>query len=454
MNPIARTFRTVTRSSLLWGGLASIGFYALLHAGKLNSGYMDVYRYFANHWVLYVETILFFVGVSELVIKAFDLAEQRGRLKTSLLGPLPAEPLPAPEAANVLAELCVRPFAQLQGYFPERLRAALETILRHGSADKLEDELKYLSEGDSARAHGSYALMRFIIWAIPILGFLGTVIGITLAIASLNPKALETSLDEVTAGLGVAFDTTALALALSMTLMLGQFLIDKFEQKLLGDIDGRMLEELAGRFASTAVVHDPHLAAVQRMSELVLLRTESLVQKQVELWQQSLTSAESRWGNMTGDVARQITDGLNEGLAQNVRQHAEHLVTAEAAATEANRRRWHRIHRAVAQQVDSLQHQQSQLSHQTEMLTRIVDASNLVARLEKTLNHNLASLAGSQHLQETLLSLSSAIALLNARLGQVLPTGPHIDLHDSTRSAVPAPHLRADGLEKNSGKVA
>jgi hypothetical protein len=455
VNQFKHMFRAVTRSSLLWGGLASVGFYALLHAGKLNTQYLDVYRYFANHWVLYVETVLFFVGVAELLLKAFDLAEQRGRLKLPLLGPLPAAPLPATAAADALGALSALPFVQQIGYLPERLRQALEVIQRVGSADKLEDELKYLSESDAARAHGGYALMRFIIWAIPILGFLGTVIGITIAIASLNPQALEKSLDEVTAGLGVAFDTTALALALSMTLMLGQFLVDRFEQRLLAGVDERMLSELIGRFATTAVVHDPHLSAVQRMSEMVLLRTEGLVQKQIELWQNSLAAAEQRWANMTGGVARQISEGLTEGLSQNVRQHAEQLVAAEAASTAVNRRRWRRVHRVLSKQIDSMHSQQSQLAHQTEMLTRIIDASNLVVRLEKTLNHNLATLAGSQHLQETLLSVSSAIALLNARLGQLTPMGPHVELHEATRSAIPAPHVRTEAaIDKTPGKVA
>ncbi|MEI2659369.1 MAG: MotA/TolQ/ExbB proton channel family protein [Bifidobacterium adolescentis] len=52
-------------------------------------------------------------------------------------------------------------------------------------------------------------LIRTITWAVPILGFLGTVIGITMAIANITPDQLESSLGEVTAGLAVAFDTTA-----------------------------------------------------------------------------------------------------------------------------------------------------------------------------------------------------------------------------------------------------
>ena len=78
--------------------------------------------------------------------------------------------------------------------------------------------MTYLAELGSGRLHDGYALIRTITWAVPILGFLGTVIGITMAIANITPDKLEASLPEVTAGLAVAFDTTALSLALSMLL--------------------------------------------------------------------------------------------------------------------------------------------------------------------------------------------------------------------------------------------
>ena len=86
-------------------------------------------------------------------------------------------------------------------------------MARTGSADWLEDHLKYLSDVDAASAARSYGLVRFIVWAIPIMGFLGTVIGITVAIANLSPTQLE-NISGVVAGLGTAFDTTATALGL------------------------------------------------------------------------------------------------------------------------------------------------------------------------------------------------------------------------------------------------
>ena len=76
-----------------------------------------------------------------------------------------------------------------------------------------------------AAARTSSALIAQMSDAIPVLGFLGTVIGITLAIGKLSPQALEDSLPEVMTSLSVAFYTTTQALGLSIVLMFAQFLI-------------------------------------------------------------------------------------------------------------------------------------------------------------------------------------------------------------------------------------
>ncbi|MEZ6065507.1 MAG: MotA/TolQ/ExbB proton channel family protein [Planctomycetaceae bacterium] len=87
------------------------------------------------------------------------------------------------------------------------------------------------------RTHDSYSLLQTITWAVPIVGFLGTVMGITLAIANVTPEQLDTSLPEVTGGLAVAFDTTAVALSESILLVFGYFYVKRSELRLLGDIE-------------------------------------------------------------------------------------------------------------------------------------------------------------------------------------------------------------------------
>jgi hypothetical protein len=251
-----------------------------------------------------------------------------------------------------------------------------------------------------------------------------------MAIGSLNPKNLEASLDEVTFGLGVAFDTTALALVLSMALMFGQFLIDRLESALLEKVDSRATWELCGRFQRVGTSRDPQIMAVARMSETVLAATETLVQKQAELWQKTIDAAHRRWSELTSAGQQQMEAALVKTLGRSVQSHAEHLALAEAQAAQRNRRHWNRVHKALVESTRTAQAQHVELVHQGEVLLQVVEATGQVHKLEDALNRNLASLGGSKHLQESLLSLGAAIQLLNARLTQLTPLAPRIELKD------------------------
>jgi biopolymer transport protein ExbB/TolQ len=68
-------------------------------------------------------------------------------------------------------------------------------------------------------------MIRYIAWAIPSLGFIGTVRGIGLALAQAQ-KAVEGDISGVTENLGVAFNSTLIALLLGLVLM---FLIHQLQ---------------------------------------------------------------------------------------------------------------------------------------------------------------------------------------------------------------------------------
>jgi len=249
------------RSPLVWGGALAFCFFALIHGGVITDA--NVIRYLAGHWVEYVETAMFCVGLAALVIKWIDVERQRRCVDDELLAPVPEGGQEPAEAAALVASLPVEGDATSGSYLVTRLREGLDLVVRTGSAEGLQDHLKYLSDLDAARAAQSYGLVRFVIWAVPIMGFLGTVIGITEAIAQLSPTQLE-NISGVVAGLGVAFDTTATALALSMVLMFMQFVIDRREQSLLGDVDGVAWVALAGRFQSLEGGDGTALAVARR----------------------------------------------------------------------------------------------------------------------------------------------------------------------------------------------
>ena len=160
-------------------------------------------------------------------------------------------------ASGCLDELDERPAIQ-NSFIVRRLREALEFVRRKNSADALDEHLRHLEELEAVRGNAAYSMVRIIIWAIPILGLLGTVIGITIAVANLNPETLEESMTKVTHGLGVAFDHTATALSLTMMLMFVKSGVERMEDRLLARVDERVARSWSGGFNKRTPAEDPN----------------------------------------------------------------------------------------------------------------------------------------------------------------------------------------------------
>ena len=95
------------------------------------------------------------------------------------------------------------------------------------------------------RYEESYLLPRYISWAVPILGFIGTVLGISLAADGIRRiigsdaglSGLSGDLSGAIAPLGIAFDTTLIALSLSVVLTLLLSLVQRDEERILAAIE-------------------------------------------------------------------------------------------------------------------------------------------------------------------------------------------------------------------------
>ena len=433
--PVARmnlSSQSIFRMPLLWGGLAYVVFSLLVKKGVLANQYID--RYFNSHVVEQITTVLFFVGMAALVIKFIDTIVEWVNLDRISLSPAPQGGQSVEDASSLITEIERLPQAARNSYLGRRLREALEYVHRKGAAENLDEEVRHLADVDYERMQASYALTRIIIWAIPILGFLGTVIGITMAIAKLSPQALETSLPEVTNGLGVAFDTTALALALSIVLMFVKFFIERIEVQLLSTVDQRMSQLLVGRFEEFGTGTDPNTASVRRMAETVVGATETLVERQAELWNATIEAANTRWSEVTGAAGKQLQDALAGALDSGLQQHANALVRGEQAIAGESHRHWDQLGETLIRSSEIVASQQAELVRQGDMLREVVDAMGQVQNLETTLNNNLATLAGAGNFEETVMSLSAAIQLLSARLGHEPPAGTRVELSQGAPS--------------------
>ena len=92
----------------------------------------------------------------------------------------------------------------------------------------------------------AYQTTRYLVWLLPTTGFIGTVIGISIALEGMqDPKNI--AFDKVTSGLAVAFYTTILALVLSALLVWAQNVVQRQEETALNRAANYCLRNLINR---------------------------------------------------------------------------------------------------------------------------------------------------------------------------------------------------------------
>jgi len=473
-NSLEHGLNSIVTSSWLWGTALTFAFYAVIPFFPVYQE--SVQRYFTAHWIEYATTGLFFVGMSSLAMKLMRIPSERAVLSTDPLEGFVMEhdsnSVTTARSLESHLNLVARQSKQTQ--LVARIRNLCEYVIGRKSADGLEGHMNYMSELASNRQSDSYALIKTITWAVPILGFLGTVIGITMAIANITPDQLESSLPEVTAGLAVAFDTTALSLGLSMILVFTTFLVERSEQKTLDLIEDYGVKHLLTLFPATEAVTGPLALAESQAADQLLKRTEGMITWQMELWQKSLESLRDRWSSTLSRQQDILDQALQSGLSATLGSHTEQLelartefVTAfEKASTriavqvestgssliEQQERNafliaetWKAFHHdlsnaqatqkeqladvthSFSKEVESwneqihvatvaMTEQLVELHRQSEFLLKLTDGESELIRLQERLTQNLDSVRLVDSLEETLLNLNAAINLLTSRV--------------------------------------
>ena len=469
-----RVINGVVTSPWLWGTAVTFAFYAALPFVPIYQE--SIAHYFTAHWIEYATTGLFFIGIATLLMKAARIPAERSALAADVLDGLKLDvnldTVRTAQGIDSHLDLVARRCED--SMLVRRIRDVIDYVVGRRSADGLEGHLNYLADLSSGRLHDGYALIRTITWAVPILGFLGTVIGITMAIANITPDQLQSSLPEVTAGLAVAFDTTALSLALSMILVFGTFIIERAEQQTLDDIEDVGIKHLICLFPTADAPASPLAAAEAEAAAHMLKRTEGMINWQMDLWQSSLESLRERWTSTLGRQQEVLDQALQSGLTGALADHAEQLSAARTEFVTAFEQSSTTIARQVAESQTALMEQQEhsatlisetwqafhadliaardgqtlsmsrltesltgaalgwsdkmegatvamtdqlrELRQQGDTLLKLTEEESQLVRLEERLAQNLDSVRVVDSLEETLLNLNAAINLMTARV--------------------------------------
>ncbi len=179
----------------------------------------------------------FILGIWALAImgyKAVNISAERRLLDTDLV--------PVAEGMRILPE-DTREFARQVQQLPDdrqRMllpRALLNALRRFATTRSIQDvasSTHTICESEAERLESELSMIRYISWAIPSIGFIGTVRGIGEALAQAD-KAVQGDIAGVTQSLGVAFNSTFIALLISIFLMFLVYQLQLVQERLVYD---------------------------------------------------------------------------------------------------------------------------------------------------------------------------------------------------------------------------
>jgi biopolymer transport protein ExbB/TolQ len=141
-----------------------------------------------------------------------------------------------------------------------RIDIALSNLKNLGQVGDVDEILRSQAAHDESVMETSYSIISTFVWVIPVLGFIGTVLGLSEAIGQFGSvlegagaiDEIKSSLQNVTGGLATAFQTTLQALVAAMSIQLLLALLKKSEEEFLDECTEYCVTHVVNRLRMTA----------------------------------------------------------------------------------------------------------------------------------------------------------------------------------------------------------
>ena len=294
-------------------------------------------------WVPIAEVFLFFWAIGMLVEKWFKIRRQERGLLYDVLPASIGETISLANIDRFIDHIRTLPKDSVGSFLVTRCVRGLEHFRVRKSAADTATMLSSQSDLDASSVDSSYTMFHVFIWAIPILGFLGTVIGVSTAVGSFTGTlegssdigALKTALKGITGGLATAFDTTLVALAMAMILTFPVSGLQKHEGDLVGQVDEYTNENLLRRLDDGLDGGaERGMGASRAEAKRVFEEIFGSHRAQLEAWHEKLAA-------IGGQLAEQVKAGWSDVNAKLVAEHerqAERIgrIDGLVARTEEN----------------------------------------------------------------------------------------------------------------------
>lgn len=272
----------------------------------------------------YVTTLFMFICLALLILKWFNIKQQR---RAMLIETLPRDiddEITIQNVSTFYDNLNAFPAKLQNTMIVNRIRKGLEFFYVRQNNPEVSEMLTSQSEVDANKVIGTYAIVKVFLWAIPIMGFIGTVIGIGDAIGGFGAvlgasgegggdmAAITGPLLDVLDSLGVAFDTTLLALVFSILLSFPASSLQATEEDLVTDIDEYCIDQLLKRLndggAKSQELQGDE-AMVKALSDAVAKNQKDMLTKFAET-QKNMAETQKGQSKYFGEVAAAVDKQL------------------------------------------------------------------------------------------------------------------------------------------------
>lgn len=162
--------------------------------------------------------ILMLWAISIIGMKAQQTIRERALLDRTLVQVSEGMSILPEDARNYARPVQALPEREREMLLPRALLAGLHRFQSTRDIQDVSSVVRDTCETEADRMETELSIVRYIAWAIPSIGFLGTVRGIGTALGQAY-QAVSGDIVGVTVSLGVAFNSTFVALVVSIFLM-------------------------------------------------------------------------------------------------------------------------------------------------------------------------------------------------------------------------------------------
>jgi len=143
-------------------------------------------------------------------------------------------PIGPEDTRDLAGRVQALPEAERESLLPRALLTAVERFAATRNVQDVSTAARAVCDSEGDRLESELSIIRYIAWAIPSVGFIGTVRGIGDALGQAH-RAVEGDITGVTASLGVAFNSTFIALVISIVLMFFIHQLQLMQERLVLD---------------------------------------------------------------------------------------------------------------------------------------------------------------------------------------------------------------------------